>query len=64
MGQLLRYVNWVRKKLADSGQKVRGIILCRNMTEGPRLACAGVPNVELFQYQLSVTAKPVPAMEL
>lgn len=63
VGQLLRYVNWVRKELADPGQKVRGIILCRNMTEDLRLACAGVPNVELFEYQLSVTVKRVAAME-
>jgi hypothetical protein len=64
VGQLLRYVNWVRKELADPGQKVRGIILCRNMTEDLRLACAGVPYVELFEYQLSVTVKQVPSMEL
>jgi hypothetical protein len=63
VGQLLRYVNWARKELADPGQKVRGIILCRNMTEDLRLACAGVPSVELFEYQLSVTVKQVPAME-
>ncbi len=64
VGQLLRYVNWVRKELADPGQKVRGIILCRTMTEDLRLACAGVPNIELFEYQLSVTVKQVPAMDL
>jgi hypothetical protein len=64
VGQLLRYVNWVRKELADPGQRVRGIILCRNMTEDLRLACAGVPNVELFEYQLSVTVKLVPGLKL
>ncbi len=64
VGQLLRYVNWVRKELADPGQKVRGIILCRHMSEDLRLACAGMPNVELFEYQLSVTVKQVSAMEL
>jgi RecB family endonuclease NucS len=64
VGQLLRYVNWVRKELADPGQKVRGIIVCRNMTEDLRLACADVPNIELFEYQLSVTVKRVAAMAL
>ncbi|HEY0956635.1 MAG TPA: endonuclease NucS domain-containing protein [Roseateles sp.] len=64
VGQLLRYVNWVRRELADPGQKVRGIIVCRNMTEDLRLACAGVPNIELYEYQLSVTVKQVPAMEV
>jgi endonuclease len=64
VGQLLRYVNWVRKELADPGQKVRGMILCRNMTEDLRLACAGVPNIELFEYQLSVTVKQVAPLQL
>lgn len=64
VGQLLRYVNWVRKELADPGQQVRGIIICRNMSEDLRLACAGMPNIELVEYQLSVTVKRVAAMEL
>lgn len=64
VGQLLRYVNWVRREFAESGQKVRGIIICRNMTDDLRLACADVPNVELVEYQLSVTVKKVPALEL
>lgn len=64
VGQLLRYVNWVRKELADPDQKVRGIIVCRNMTEDLRLACAGIPNIELCEYQLSVTVRRVPAMEI
>lgn len=64
VGQLLRYVNWVRKELADPGQRVRGIILCRHMSEDLRLACAGIPNVELFEYELSVTVRQVPAMDL
>jgi RecB family endonuclease NucS len=64
VGQLLRYVNWVRKELADPGQSVRGIIVCRTMSEDLILACAGIPNVELFEYQLQVTVSRVPSMEL
>lgn len=64
VGQLLRYMNWVRKELADPGQKVRGIIVCRTMSEDLRLACAGIPGVELFEYQLSVTVTKVPSIEL
>lgn len=40
VGQLLRCINWVRMELADPGQRVRGIIICRKMTEDLRLACA------------------------
>jgi hypothetical protein len=64
VGQLLRYVNWVRQNLADSGQKVRGMIVCRTISEDLRLACAGIKGIELFEYQLSVTVSKVPELEL
>jgi len=64
VGQLLRYMNWVRKDLADPGQRVRGIIVCRAMSEDLRLACASIPDVELFEYKLSVTVTRVPSLEL
>jgi endonuclease len=64
VGQLLRYMNWVRKELAEPGQRVRGIIVCRTMSEDLRLACAGIANVELFEYKLSVIVIRVPALEL
>lgn len=51
VGQLLRYMNWVRKELAEPGQRVRGIIVCRSMSEDLRLACASIPDVELLEYR-------------
>jgi hypothetical protein len=64
VGQLLRYVNWVRKELAEPGQRVRGIIVCRSMSEDLVLACAGIKDVELFEYRLQVTVSKVPPLEL
>ena len=64
VGQLLRYVNWVRKELAEPGQRVRGIIVCRSMSEDLILACAGIADVELFEYRLHVTVSKVPSLEL
>jgi endonuclease len=64
VGQLLRYMNWVRKEVADPGQRVRGIIICRTMSEDLRLACASIRDVELCEYRLSVTVSKVPALEL
>jgi hypothetical protein len=64
VGQLLRYMNWVRKELAEPGQRVRGIIVCRTMSEDLRLACMSIADVELFEYQLSVSVSKVPALEL
>jgi hypothetical protein len=64
VGQLLRYMNWVRKELAEPGQSVRGIIICRTISEDLCLACASIKNVELCEYKLSVTVRKVPALEL
>lgn len=64
VGQLLRYINWVRRELADPGQRVRGIIVCRSMSEDLILACAGIDGVELFEYQLQVTVSRVPQLVL
>jgi endonuclease len=64
VGQLLRYMNWVRRELAEPGQQVRGIIVCRTMSEDLLLACMNIPDVELFEYKLSVTVSKVPALQL
>jgi hypothetical protein len=64
VGQLLRYLNWVRMNVADPSQKVRGMIVCRTMSEDLQLACAGMSDVELFEYQLSVSVTKIAATEL
>jgi len=64
VGQLLRYVNWIKVNVAEHGQQVRGMIICRVMSDDLRLACAGNPNVELLEYQLSVSVTKVPAVSL
>jgi hypothetical protein len=64
VGQLLRYVNWVRKELAEPGQRVRGVIVCRRMSEDLILACASLKEVELIEYRLQVTVSKVPPLEL
>lgn len=63
VGQLLRYINWVRKDLAESGKRVRGIVVCRTMTEDLVLACAGNKDIELYEYQLQVTVSKVQPFE-
>jgi hypothetical protein len=64
VGQLLRYVNWVRKDLAEPGQRVRGIIICRLISEDLRLACASIGDVELYEYKLSVTVSKKEPLQL
>lgn len=59
IGQLLRYVSWIKKHHADPDQCVRGIIVAKQISEDLRLACAEVPSVSLYEYALSVSLKPV-----
>ena len=55
VGQLLRYLGWVEENLAEPPQSVRGMIVAREISEDLSLACRSVPNVELYEYELSVS---------
>lgn len=59
IGQLMRYVAWIKKNLAEANQHVRGVIVAREISEDLMLACSMVPGVELFEYQLSLSLKRV-----
>jgi hypothetical protein len=59
VGQLLRYMGWVKSNLADSNQGVRGIIVAREITEDLMLACQPLANVVLYEYELSISVRKV-----
>ncbi|WP_390253138.1 endonuclease NucS domain-containing protein, partial [Vibrio parahaemolyticus] len=59
VGQLLRYVSWIRKYQAEESQNVRGIIIARNISEDLQLACEGMSNIELLEYELSISLNKV-----
>lgn len=59
IGQLMRYIAWIGKNQADVGQRVRGFIVAREISEDLMLACSLVPNIALLEYQLSLTLKQV-----
>lgn len=50
---------WIEKNHAEPGQKVRGVIAAREITEDLKLACSYLPNVTLYEYELSVSLKKV-----
>ena len=60
VGQLMRYMAWIRKNLAESNQSVRGVILARNISEDLALACSELKNVQLYEYELSLTLTEIP----
>ena len=55
VGQILRYMAWIRQNHAEDDQKVRGIIIAREISEDLLLACSELDKIELFEYNLSVT---------
>lgn len=59
VGQLLRYMAWIEKHHAEPGQRVRGIIAAREISEDLRLACSYLPGVHLYEYELSVVLRKV-----
>lgn len=64
VGQLLRYMNWIKINQADEGQSVRGVIVAKNISEDLRLACAGLPNVALAEYKLAVSIRPISGLKV
>ncbi len=44
----------MKNNLAESNQKVRGVIIARNISEDLKLATSIVPDVQLFEYEMSV----------
>lgn len=59
VGQLMRYIAWIKKNLAESDQRVRGVIVAREISEDLLLACSMVPDVKLFEYELSLSLRQV-----
>jgi hypothetical protein len=53
VGQLLRYSNWVKENIAEKEQKVRGIIIARNVDEALNYAVKNLENVEVRTYKVN-----------
>ncbi len=59
VGQILRYMAWIEKHQANPGQSVRGIIIAKTITDDLVLATSRVKDIDLFEYELSVSLKKV-----
>ena len=57
VGQVRRYMDWIAKNQADPGQAVRGMIVARELSQDLVLACSGLSDVQLFEYELSVSVR-------
>lgn len=52
VGQLLRYMSWVRKNVAREGQTVRGVIVARAVDDALRYAVMNLQDVTVLTYRV------------
>jgi len=57
VGQLARYMGWVRRNLAE-GHKVTGVIVAGSVDDKLRYAASVIPDVTLFEYAMNFTLRP------
>jgi len=53
VGQLLRYIGWIKKEKAKEKEKVRGLIIAREKDEKLKYALETVTNIKLMTYSVS-----------
>jgi restriction system protein len=53
VGQVLRYMGYVKEDLTETGQEVYGVIIAPEDDQQLQRALMFVPNVEFFRYQIS-----------
>jgi endonuclease len=61
IGQLSRYMGWVKQTIGKD-KAVRGVIVAKTITDNLRYSIAVVPNVNLFEYEVSFALKPAQAL--
>jgi RecB family endonuclease NucS len=59
VGQILRYMGWVKKKLCKNGQMVRGLIICRDPDPKLSYALEMTQNIEVRYYNVSFKLREI-----
>jgi len=59
VGQLMRYMALIKENQAESTQKVRGIIVAREISKDLLLASSLIKDVSLFEYEISLSLRPL-----
>ena len=62
IGQLARYMGWVRQTVGKD-REVRGVIVAKAISERLRYAASVFPNVSLFEYKVEFRLKQTPLTE-
>lgn len=57
VGQILRYMGYVKETLAEKGQAVKGVIIALDDDKRIRRALAMIPDIDFYRYQISFKLK-------
>jgi len=57
IGQILRYMGWVKKNLCNQGQAVKGLVICRDPDPKLSYALEMTSNIEVQYYSVSFELK-------
>lgn len=64
MGQILRYMSWVRHKKAGEGGEVEGLVICRSVDKKMQYALDGLPNIRCMTYQVSFSLNQISKLQV
>ena len=53
VGQILRYMGYIKEQVAEPGQAVEGVIIALENDQKLRWALSAVPNIRFYRYQVS-----------
>lgn len=60
VGQILRYMGWVKQALCKEGQDVKGLVICRDPDSRLSYALSMTTNVQVRYYSVSFKLKDAP----
>ncbi len=58
VGQVLRYIRWVKENIAEPNQGVRGIIIAKEVDDALRYAVKDLDNVSILNYKVDFKLSP------
>jgi predicted RNA-binding protein len=58
VGQILRYMGWVKKHVAKEGQKVKGVIIAKEVDEALKYAVQNLKDVSVSTYEINFRLTP------
>ena len=62
IGQLSRYIGWVKQHLASKDETVQGMIISRDVDRALQYALHAVPNIDVQLYEVEFRLRPAPAL--